>query len=88
MDRIVGSIGGEGLPRLPINISPRYGGDSRDAVTWILCDSPLLAYTLVMLDRGVDPEVDIDGQDAHRDDQRQWYRCVTSSLLGFQAPGR
>jgi hypothetical protein len=88
MDGIMGSIGEEGLPRLPINISPRYGGGNGNAVTWMLCDSPLLAYALVMLGRGEDPAVASSVRTLTAMISDNGYRCVTSPLLAFRGPGR
>jgi hypothetical protein len=88
MDGIMGSIGEEGLPRLPINISPRYGGGNGNAVTWMLCDSPLLAYALVMLGRGEDPAVASAVRTLTAMISDNGYRCVTSPLLAFRGPGR
>jgi hypothetical protein len=88
MDRIVGSIGEEGLPRLPISISPKYGGDGGDVVTWMLCDSPLLAYALVKLGRGGDPAVLSAVRTLTAMISDNGYRCVTSPLLAFRGPGR
>jgi hypothetical protein len=82
-------VGEEGVPRLPMTISPQHGGTGKETLGWALCDTPTLAYSVIKLGREDDPDV---RSAVHRMTSLvspNGYRCVTSpSLGGFRGPGR
>lgn len=89
MERLVDSTVGEGVPTLPIRISPSHGGHHGEVITWMLCDSPTLAYSLVRLGKGENGKVVSAIDELASLVSPNGYRCVTSpSLGGFRGPGR
>ncbi len=88
LDRIIATTGGDGMLGLPMRIPRRYGGQGTDGTTWALCDSPILAYSLVKLGRGKDPRVVRAVRKLIEMESPGGYRCATSPELGFRGPGR
>jgi len=92
MKDIVGSIlknrSPEGVFQVMINIPKRFGGTGEDQYSWMLCDAPLLMYSLVrlgvdmkQLERGLDYLFSL-GADFG-------YPCGASPDLGrFNGPGK
>ncbi len=89
LDRIIASVGEEGVPRLPMSISRQHGGTGKEALGWALCDTPTLVYSAIKLGRGNDPDVQSAVRRLTSLASPNGYRCVTSSSLGgFRGPGR
>ncbi len=89
LDRIVGSVGEELMPRLPMSIPPLHGGSGKGGLSWALCDAPLLAYSVLKLGRGEDPGMEAAVRTMRALGGPNGYRCATSpSLGGYRGPGR
>lgn len=89
LDRIIASVGEEGVPRLPMSISRSHGGSGDDTLSWALCDTPTLVYSAIKLGRGDDPAIRSAVRRLTSLTSHNGYRCVTSpSLGGFRGPGR
>ncbi|MFQ6053094.1 MAG: hypothetical protein ACE5OO_02535, partial [Candidatus Bathyarchaeia archaeon] len=70
-----------------IQIPERYGGDGEPGLGWMLCDAPLLLYSLLSF--GWMDDLRIRRAVAHLEslvEDNRW-RCVTS-VPGFRGPGR
>lgn len=89
LDRIIASVGEEGVPRLPMSISRSHGGSGKANLSWALCDTPTLVYSAIKLGRGDDPAIRSAFRHLTSLASPNGYRCVTSpSLGGFRGPGR
>lgn len=89
LDRIIASVGEEGVPRLPMSISRSHGGSGDAILSWALCDTPTLVYSAIKLGRGDDPAIRSAVRQLTSLASPNGYRCVTStSLGGFRGPGR
>jgi hypothetical protein len=79
----------QGQFQVPVRISPSYGGSGKDEVAWALCDLPLIAYDIALLDPG-------HGDAVHRAIEPYLaplpsggWGCHVSPKLGkFRGPGR
>ncbi len=87
-DKILEHESREGVFQVMVNIPVRFGGTGKDQFSWMLCDAPLLLYSLVKLgvdrerlNKGLDylvPLAVIEG-----------YPCSASADLGrFNGPGK
>ncbi|MBI9097324.1 MAG: hypothetical protein JEY91_02550 [Spirochaetaceae bacterium] len=87
-DRILQKQSSEGVLTLKINIPKQFGGSGEDHFSWMLCDAPLLMYSLLKM--GVDRKILNPGLEyliAIGDDYG--YPCTASSELGrFNGPGK
>lgn len=71
------------------NIHPRYGGNGRDAFTWMACDAPVLLYALLGLGLGETPAVRLAVDHLLGLAQPNGWRCQAAPELGgFRGPGR
>ncbi len=48
VDHVIGTMGDDGLPRLPFDIGAAHGGKGKSSA-WALCDAPTLMYALSLL---------------------------------------
>ncbi|MCK4663319.1 MAG: hypothetical protein KAT68_10665, partial [Bacteroidales bacterium] len=79
----------DGPFQIKVNIPTRFGGKGEDQLTWMLCDAPLLTYSLIKFGYKDKPEVknSIDYL-LSLIDENGW-RCKADSELGkFRGPGR
>jgi hypothetical protein len=49
VDRIVDTMGDDGLPRIPFNVGEAHGSTGKPGGAWALCDAPVLMYALSLL---------------------------------------
>jgi hypothetical protein len=49
VDRVIETMGDDGLPRLPFNVGEAHGGTGKPGKAWALCDAPVLMYALSLL---------------------------------------
>lgn len=87
--QILCNKGEDGLYRCITNIPKHFGGTGKDALTWCLCDAPLLLYVLlkagISYEKHVKQGVDYIAE-LHRDNG---FPCAASNELGkFRGPGR
>lgn len=79
----------EGPYQIKVNINRRYGGQGVDQLVWMLCDAPLVLYSLVKF--GYRDSPDVQGAIHYllnliRD--HGWPCAVTAELGKFRGPGR
>ena len=93
MPEIIGKIKStltdEGIYPIKINLPTRFGGSGEDELLWMLCDAPLVFYSLAKMGLDDEPEI-ISGTRMLADlaEENGW-RCAASSKLGnFGGPGR
>ena len=48
-DKLIDSMGADGLPRIPTRTSEAHGGSGKEIGAWALCDAPTLMYSLSRL---------------------------------------
>lgn len=87
--QILFNKGEDGLYRCITNIPKHFGGTGKDALTWCLCDAPLMLYALlkagISYENHVKPGADYIA-DLHR---VNGFPCAASKELGkFRGPGR
>lgn len=79
----------EGAFQIQANIAPRYGGTGEDQSAWMLCDAPLVLYSLLKLGLAAEPRVQAAVRhlvSLVRDNG--WPCAVTPDLGKFRGPGR
>jgi len=79
----------EGAFQALVNIPKAFGGTGEDMWTWMLCDAPVLLYSLLAMGLGKDPRVEraVEHLVGLVDDNG--WRCVVDPELGrFRGPGR
>jgi hypothetical protein len=89
LDAVLAHQAPEGAFQTLVNVSKSFGGTGEDAWSWMLCDAPVLLYSLLAMDLGED--VRIGRAVAHLLDlvDENGWRCVVASELGkFRGPGR
>jgi len=87
-DSILRNRSPEGVFQVLVNIPGQFGGTGIDSYSWMLCDAPLLMYSLLkmgvdrkILNRGIDYLISLGGD--------MGYPCAASSDLGkFNGPGK
>ena len=88
VDSILKNRSSEGVFQVLVNIPKQFGGSGLDSYSWMLCDAPLLMYSLLKM--GVDRKILNPGLEyliAIGDDYG--YPCAASSELGrFNGPGK
>ncbi len=89
LQRILAHRSPEGPYQIKVNINRRYGGKGVDQFVWMLCDAPLVLYSLVKFGYG---ELSAVQEAIHllvnlvRDNG--WPCAVTTELGKFRGPGR
>lgn len=79
----------EGPFQVLANISPKYGGTGEDQFVWMLCDAPLLLYTLSQF--GLDDSQQVRNATRYLDGlvrENGWPCAVAPELGKFRGPGR
>lgn len=72
-----------------VNIKPGYGGTGEDQYAWMLCDAPLVTYSLVKFGEGKTTQVQNAVNhlvELHRDNG--WPCSVSPDLGKFRGPGK
>jgi len=88
-ERILQRQSVEGAFQIIANIPPRFGGSGQDQLVWMLCDAPLILYSLVRIGLGENAQVQkaaahLAGMAA----DNGWPCAVTPELGKFRGPGR
>ena len=86
--KITSNFSDEGLPQILMNIPEKFGGTGKDEFSWMLCDSPLVLYSLINF--GYDTkEIDEAVNFLLNLSTDQGWMCAVSPKLGnFRGPGR
>lgn len=87
--RILSHQSREGPFQILVNILPRYGGTGQDQRVWMLCDAPLVLYTLVKLGLKDAPQVQAAARYLTGLVRENGWPCAVAPELGrFRGPGR
>jgi hypothetical protein len=79
----------EGPFQIVMNVHPRYGGRGEDQPVWMLCDAPVVLYSLIKLGLGEHPKVQMAVDYLVSLIRKNGWPCAVSSELGkFRGPGR
>lgn len=88
IEMITNHISSEGLFQIQANISPSYGGTGQNQWTWMLCDAPLIFYSLIKMGLQ-DPRIKTAVNFLVGLNSEVGWKCVVSPDLGkFHGPGR
>ncbi len=86
---VLGRMGDDGMPRLPMTYPEHFGGSGKEEWCWALCDAPLVLKALVRLGHGADPRVAAGVRRVFSLAQPFGWPCAVSPELGsFRGPGR
>jgi hypothetical protein len=86
---IMGRVGDDGLPRLPMNYPTNFGGPGTELWCWALCDAPVILKALVRFGLGDDARI-IRGIETILGLAKPfgWPCAVAPELGNFRGPGR
>lgn len=86
---IIGQTSKDGAFQVIANISPQYGGSGKDELSWMLCDSPSILYSVVKLGMREDFIFQAAAQHLASLSANNGWPCTVSPNLGkFRGPGR
>ena len=89
VENILAHQSGEGAFQIMVNISTHFGGSGEDEWQWMLCDAPLVLYTLLKFDLVGDPRVQTAANHIGSLVRENGWPCAAASKLGkFRGPGR
>jgi hypothetical protein len=79
----------EGSFQTVVNVPKRFGGTGQDAWTWMVCDAPILLYSLSVMGFGHDPRLHRATEHLANLMHENGWRCTVAPELGkFRGPGR
>jgi hypothetical protein len=89
IDKVRENQSSDGAFQSVVNIPKAFGGNNQDQWTWIMCDTPILLYSLISF--GLEDDSGVKRGIEHLNnlvDENGW-RCVCDPELGkFRGPGR
>jgi hypothetical protein len=93
VERIANTVLSHRSPQGPLqilmNINPRYGGTGKDQWVWMLCDAPLVLYSLVRFGLGDDAALQAAINHLIILQRENGWPCAVCPELGkFKGPGR
>ncbi len=89
IQKILSNQSNEGIFQVQVNIKPAYGGSGKDEFAWILCDAPLISYSLVKFGIFADERVQASINSLTNLVSENGWPCTASPQLGkFRGPGR
>lgn len=90
VERILARQSQEGLFQVMVNINPAYGGTGEDQWAWMLCDAPLVLYSLLKFGMSSDDERIPNAKVYLLSLVREngWPCSVAPDLGNFRGPGR
>jgi hypothetical protein len=89
VERIMAQPDPDGPFQVIMNIHPRYGGLGKDQLVWMLCDTPLILFSLLKLGLADDQRVQKAGQTLMALIRDNGWPCAVKPSLGrFRGPGR
>ncbi len=87
-DKILGNRSEEGIFQIYINIPKHFGGAGEGMWTWMLCDAPLILYSLIKLGFKEDIRVNNAANYLAGLISENGWRCIVSPRIKFRGPGR
>jgi len=89
VDRVLTHQANNGPFQVVVNVHPRYGGRGEEQLAWMLCDTPIVLYSLIKLGLKDDPRVVKAGNYLMGLSRDNGWPCVSSPEMGkFRGPGR
>jgi hypothetical protein len=89
VQRVLQNQSAEGSFQVIANVSPQFGGSGQDQLAWMLCDAPSVLYSLVKLNTGENPVIQLAAKHLAGLSFDSGWPCVVSSEYGkFRGPGR
>ncbi len=89
LDKMLEHVSGEGIVKLPMNISKAYGGTGTDVWGWALCDAPANLYALAKMGLKDDSRINSGVSSLSGLIRENGWPCAVSVELGkFRGPGR
>lgn len=88
IDKIISNKSEEGIFQIYINIPKHFGGTGEGMWTWMLCDAPLVLYSLIK--SGLEKDTRINNAIKHLAGliSENGWRCTVSPKIKFRGPGR
>ena len=89
VQKILTNVSEEGPFTLLSNYPAHFGGSGQDEMLWILCDAPLILYSLICFGLGSDPQVNMGLEYLCGLVRENGWPCAAAKKLGrFHGPGR
>ena len=89
IDAVLARQSPEGAFQIVANVPKAFGGTGEDMWTWMLCDAPVLLYSLLAMGLGENPRVKRAVEHLLGLVDDNGWRCVADSELAkFRGPGR
>ena len=88
IDKILSSKSEEGVFQIYINIPKHFGGTGEGMWTWMLCDAPLILYSLNKLGLKEDSRIKNATNYLTNLISENGWRCTVSPKIKFRGPGR
>jgi hypothetical protein len=89
LEKILAHQSPDGPFQVVMNIHPRYGGSGEDQLVWMLCDSPLILYSLIRLGLQNHPQIESAGHHLMALVRDDGWPCAVAPQLGrFKGPGK
>ena len=83
------NVSDEGPFQLKTNIPTHFGGTGKDQYAWMLCDTPLLVYSLIKMCLGASPDIIKAKNYLVQLGTENGYPCAATKELGkFHGPGK
>lgn len=88
IDKILKNKSEEGIFQIYINIPKHFGGTGEGMWTWMLCDAPLILYSLIRL--GLKEDINIKNASNYLTSliSENGWKCTVSPKIKFRGPGR
>lgn len=88
INKIISNKSEEGIFQIYINIPKHFGGTGEGMWTWMLCDAPLILYSLIRL--GLKEDINIKNATDYLASHisKNGWRCTVSPKIKFRGPGR
>ncbi len=89
LERVLAHPSAEGLPQILTVISPAFGGSGQAGFTWMLCDAPLILFSLARMGLDGDERVSRAVEYLRGLARSNGWPCAVSPTLGgWRGPGR
>jgi hypothetical protein len=89
IDRVLEHQSDQGPFQVMANVHPRYGGSGKDQYVWMLCDAPMVLYSLIGFGLGGDIRVKEAVDHLVSLIRENGWPCAVSPEMGkFRGPGR
>lgn len=89
IERVFVHLSKEGIPQILVQVSPSFGGSGQPEYAWMLCDAPLILFSLARMGFGGDERVGQALDHLRGFARSNGWPCAVSPDLGrWHGPGR